>query len=77
MSEVKTFGTKIEVYKGKAKKTRGNLTKDDLMKNKRGRIVSKKQYEAGVKRYQENKDKMTPFKAKVPEPPRRRRRAKK
>ena len=61
MSEIKTFGTKLEVYRSKAKKTRGGLTKNDLMKNKRGRIVSKKQHAAGIKRYQQNKAKLRTF----------------
>jgi hypothetical protein len=35
-------GTRRQVWNGKAEKTAGGLTKDDLDKNKRGRIVSKK-----------------------------------
>lgn len=37
-----TFGSRAKVWHNKAKKTRGGLTKKDLKKNKRGRIVSKR-----------------------------------
>ncbi len=37
-----TVGTKAQVYHGTAKHTSGGLTKKDLMKTKKGRIVSKK-----------------------------------
>ena len=37
-----TFGSRAKVWHNKAKKTKGGLTKKDLKKNKRGRIVSKK-----------------------------------
>ena len=39
---MKAYGDKRAVFLGKARKTRGNLTKKDLMVNKNGRIVSKK-----------------------------------
>jgi hypothetical protein len=35
-------GTRRQVWNGTAEKTAGGLTKADLEKNKRGRIVSKK-----------------------------------
>ena len=35
---------KVKVWKGLKKKTSGGLTKKDLMKNKRGKIVSKKRH---------------------------------
>jgi len=38
-----------EVMKGLREKTSGGLTKDDLMVNKHGKIVSKKRHERGVK----------------------------
>lgn len=38
-----TYGTRARVWHKKAKKTRGGLTRNDLKKNKWGRIVSKKQ----------------------------------
>ncbi len=40
--EIKTIGTRAEVYHGTAKHTSGRLTKSQLIKNKNGRIVSKK-----------------------------------
>lgn len=47
--KVKTVGTKAEVYHGSADHTASYLYKKDLMKTKRGRIVSKKQHAAGKK----------------------------
>ena len=44
-----TVGTKAQVYHGTAKHTAGGLTKSDLVMNKRGRIVSRKQMAAGKK----------------------------
>jgi len=35
-------GSRAEVWHGKVHHTKGNLTKPDLMKNKRGRIVSRR-----------------------------------
>jgi hypothetical protein len=40
--EKKTVGSRAEVYHGNAKHTSGGLTKAQLLKNKNGRIVSKK-----------------------------------
>ena len=40
----KTEGSRAEVWHGTAKKTSGNLTKNNLMMNKHGRIVSKKKH---------------------------------
>lgn len=42
-----TVGTKAQVWHETAKHTSGGLTKKDLMKTKKGRIVSKKKYAAG------------------------------
>ena len=42
-------GSKLEVFRGKAKHTAGGLTRKDLMLNKHHRIVSKKQHAAGKK----------------------------
>ena len=44
---MKTVGTKAQVYHGTAKHTSGGLTRKDLMKTKKGRIVSKKKHAAG------------------------------
>jgi hypothetical protein len=46
---METFGSKAQVFHGTAKKTRGGLVKKDLMKTKKGRIVSRKQHAAGLK----------------------------
>merc|ERR1712021_13859 len=42
---------KSQVLKGTKVKTSGGLKKDMLLKNKRGKIVSKKQHAAGKKSY--------------------------
>merc|ERR1712079_550876 len=39
-------GSYVKVWNGTAKFTKGGLTKADLMKNKRGKIVSKKKFGA-------------------------------
>ncbi len=44
-----TVGSKAQVFHGTAKHTAGGLTRKDLIMNKRGRIVSKKQHAAGKK----------------------------
>ena len=49
------IGSKLQVWRGTADKTSGGLTKKDLVLNKRGKVVSKKQSEAGKKRFKENK----------------------
>ncbi len=41
----------LQVFHNKAYKTRGGLTKKDLMKNKHGRIVSRKASAAAKKRF--------------------------
>lgn len=47
--KMKTVGTKAQVFHGTAKHTSGGLTKKDLMKTKKGRIVSRKKHAAGKK----------------------------
>merc|ERR1719192_3279709 len=42
-------GSFCKVWNGSSKFTKGGLTKDDLMKNSRGKIVSKKAHAAGQK----------------------------
>ncbi len=44
-----TFGSKAQVWHGTAKKTSGGLTKNNLMKNKHGRIVSRRKHTMGKK----------------------------
>ena len=41
---MKTFGSRAEVWHGNAKKTKYGLTKQGLLKNKHGEIVSKKKH---------------------------------
>ena len=48
-AKIPAVGSKAEVYHGTAKHTSGGLTKKDLMKTKRGRIVSRKKHAAGKK----------------------------
>lgn len=43
----KTVGSKAEVWHGTAKHTSGKLSKKNLMKNKHGRIVSKRKHALG------------------------------
>lgn len=43
----KIIGSRAQVWHGTATHTSGGLTKDDLMKNKHGRIVSKRRHAAG------------------------------
>lgn len=47
--KVKAVGTKAEVFHGTAKHTSGGLHKKDLVKTKRGRIVSRRKQAAGKK----------------------------
>ena len=46
-----TVGSKAQVFHGTAAHTAGGLKKDDLVMNKRGRIVSRKQMAAGKKAF--------------------------
>jgi hypothetical protein len=48
-SKVPAVGTKAQVWHGSAKHTSGGLTRKDLMKTKKGRIVSRKKHAAGKK----------------------------
>ena len=54
----KYIGTREEVWSGMATRTGGNLTKSDLMLNKKGAVVSIKQSNAAKLRYPELKAKM-------------------
>ncbi len=51
---MKTVGSKLEVWNGSAKHTSGGLTKESLMKNKRGKVVSKKRHAQGLKAFAAN-----------------------
>ena len=46
-----TVGNREAVYYGRAKRTGGGLTKDDLVLNGQGKIVSRKASEAAARRY--------------------------
>lgn len=46
---MQTVGSKAQVWHGTAKHTSGGLTKNNLMKNKHGRIVSKRKHTLGKK----------------------------
>merc|ERR1712113_955183 len=50
----KGTGAKARVFSGKKAKTQSGLTKDKLIKNKRGKVVSKKQSAAGKKLWVQN-----------------------
>lgn len=49
MPEVPAVGSKAQVFHGTAMHTSGGLEKSDLVKNKHGRIVSRKKQAAGRK----------------------------
>ena len=46
---MKTIGSRAEVFHGNAHHTSGGLEKSDLLKNKRGRIVSAKKHKTAKK----------------------------
>ena len=47
--KIKTVGSKAEVWHSSALRTAGGLKKKDLMKTKKGRIVSRRKHAAGQK----------------------------
>merc|ERR1712133_131142 len=47
-------GAKARVFRGIKAKTQGGLKKTDLVKNKRGKVVSRKQSEASKKKFRKN-----------------------
>jgi hypothetical protein len=48
-AKIPAVGTKAQVYHGTARHTSGGLTRKNLMKTKKGRIVSRKKHAAGKK----------------------------
>lgn len=48
-AKVVAVGSKAQVWHGSAKHTSGGLEKKDLMKTRKGRIVSKKKHTQGKK----------------------------
>merc|ERR1711988_144620 len=51
---VSMIGSKSEVLKGKKAKTKAGLRAPDLMKNKKGKVVSKRKHAAGQKAFEKN-----------------------
>jgi hypothetical protein len=51
-AKIPAVGSKAEVFHGSAKHTSGGLTKKDLVKTRRGRIVSRRKQAAGKKAIQ-------------------------
>jgi len=49
VKKIATIGSRARVWHGTAKKTSGGLKKRDLIKNKYGRIVSRKKHEMAKK----------------------------
>ena len=47
---MRKIGDKEAVYYGEAEKTPGGLTRDDLIVNKKGKIISKAQHANGLKK---------------------------
>ena len=50
------IGSKVDVFNGKATRTSGNLTREDLMINNRNKIVGRKAYQAALNRYESRKN---------------------
>ena len=48
--KIQASGSKAQVWHGSAKHTPGGLTRKDLMKTKKGRIVSKRKHAIGLRR---------------------------
>ncbi len=52
--QIKKRGSKLEVWRGTADHTSSGLKKSDLMKNKRGKVVSIKQHKSGLAAFKKN-----------------------
>jgi hypothetical protein len=61
-------GSRRQVWNGSAEKTMGGLGKDDLMKNERGRIVSKKKCTTMKNSYKGSDDEEEPPAKKEEQP---------
>lgn len=57
-----TVGTKIQVWKGIARKTSGGLKRVDLIRNRHGRIVSRKASRAAKRKFENNSELREAFK---------------
>ena len=77
---MRKYGNRQDVYNGEAEKTRGGLTKDDLMLSKTGKIVSKKKSLAAAESYKKfgfKKRELEPVEEKQEEQPKKKRRRRK
>ena len=77
---MRKYGNRQDVYNGEAEKTRGGLTKDDLMLSKTGKIVSKKKSIAAAESYKKfgfKKRELEPVEEKQEEQPKKKRRRRK
>ena len=76
---MKKYGTRSEVFADEAEKTRGGLTKEDLMLSKDGKIVSKKKSLAALETYKKYgfKKREQPKEKVAEEPPKKKRRRRK
>ena len=77
---MRKYGNRQDVFNGEAEKTRGGLTKDDLILSKTGKIVSKKKSLAAAESYKKfgfKKRELEPVEEKQEEPKKKRRRRKK
>jgi len=48
--KLRAVGSKAQVWHGSARHTSGGLTRKDLMKTKKGRIVSRRKHMIGLRR---------------------------
>ena len=77
---MRKYGNRQDVFNGEAEKTRGGLTKDDLMLSKTGKIVSKKKSLAAAESYKKfgfKKRELEPVEEKQEEQPKKKRRRRK
>ena len=77
---MRKYGNRQDVFNGEAEKTRGGLTKDDLMLSKTGKIVSKKKSIAAAESYKKfgfKKRELEPVEEKQEEQPKKKRRRRK
>lgn len=65
---IKKSGSKEQVWNGEALKTAGGLTKEDLMQNKKGKIISKKRHAQGLKAFENIKEFAGTKRAAIKEP---------
>jgi hypothetical protein len=61
---IKVVGNRDQVYSGVCQRTKSGLTKDDLILNARGKIVSKKRSEMSRATFANNIEKMAQYKQK-------------